>query len=301
MRRPNCRTILWLCALLGLAGCAAAPLVTRLALPERFTVARHQLLIHSDFTLPQHHRMLDELIAQRGEMTRQLAIPASDEPIHVYLFDSSERFASFMKLHHPEFPNRRAFFLESDTRLSVYAQWGDRMAEDLRHEVAHAYLHAVVPGLPLWLDEGLAEYYEVPRTQRGLNRAHVERLADRMRRHAWQPDLKKLERLRDDRDLDQDEYAESWAWVHFMLESRPETAEMLRSHLTALRTVGQPEPPTPKMQHLNPDAKPRERQPPDPLSAVIEKAVEQPAQALQEHIGGLAPYMKGKQHQMTSE
>lgn len=270
MRWPSCRTTVSLCALLALAGCAAAPLVQRLTLPERFTAARHQLLLHSDFPLPQHHRMLDELIAQRGELVRQLGVPASDEPIHLYLFESGDRFNSFMRLHHADFPNRRAFFIESDTRLSVYAQWGDRLAEDLRHEVTHAYLHAVVPGLPLWLDEGLAEYYEVPRTRRGLNQAHVERLADRIRRNAWQPDLKKLERLRDDRELDQDEYAESWAWVHFMLESRPETAELLRAHLAKLRA----------------------REQTAPLSATLETVVERPEQAVWEHIRALAPYVK---------
>ena len=54
--------------------------------------------------------------------------------------------------------HRRAFFVETDTQLSVYAQWGDRVAEDLRHEVTHGYLHAVVPNVPLWIDEGLAEF-----------------------------------------------------------------------------------------------------------------------------------------------
>ncbi len=58
----------------------------------------------------------------------------------------------------PSFPARRAFFVETDTRLAVYAYWGDRIAEDLRHEVAHGYLHACVPadsalaGRGLWLN-----------------------------------------------------------------------------------------------------------------------------------------------------
>ena len=77
---------------------------------------------------------------------------------------------SFFRDRYPDFPKRRAFFVETDTQLAVYAQWGDRVAEDLRHEVAHGYLHAIVPSIPLWLDEGLAEYFEVPRGQNGLNR-----------------------------------------------------------------------------------------------------------------------------------
>ena len=73
----------------------------------------------------------------------------------------------YLTRNFPSVPSRRAFFLETDTRLAVYAHWSDRVAEDLRHEVAHGYLHSVVPGLPLWLDEGLAEYFEVPRGQNG--------------------------------------------------------------------------------------------------------------------------------------
>ena len=92
--------------------------------------------------------MFEELTAQRPDLCHRLALPCSDEPIHVYLFETAERFPGFIKLHHPEFPDRRAFFVETDARLLVYAQWGDRVAEDLRHEVAHGYLHSVVPNVP---------------------------------------------------------------------------------------------------------------------------------------------------------
>ena len=92
-------------------------------------------------------------------------------------------------------PTRRAFFVESDTRLAVYAHWSDRVGEDLRHEVAHGYLHSMVPGLPLWLDEGLAEYFEVPRGNNGLNRPHLELLSDMMQYNGWQPNLERLAAL----------------------------------------------------------------------------------------------------------
>ena len=50
-------------------------------------------------------------------------------------------------------------------------------ADDLRHEMTHAYLHAVVPNVPLWLDEGLAKYFELPRQQHGLNQPYVRQVA----------------------------------------------------------------------------------------------------------------------------
>jgi len=248
---PSRCFILVALATLGALGGCAANLVGRWTLPDRYTVAREQLLIHSEFPLPQHHRVFDDLTALRGDLGRRLALPGSDEPIHVYLFETLERFKGFMRLYHPGFPDRRAFFVETDTRLAVYAQWGDRMAEDLRHEVAHAYLHAAVRHLPVWLDEGLAEFCEVPRGQRGVNRPHVERLMMRLQRGQWQPDLARLERLDPAQDLSQDDYAEAWAWVHLLLESRPERAELLRGYLGELCRDGPAEPLAPRLQRLS--------------------------------------------------
>jgi hypothetical protein len=199
---------------------------------------REQLIVHSDFPLPASHRLLEELTARRVDLQEQLGLPLSEEPIHVYLFDSAEDFRTFVGLYHPGFPSRRAFFLETDTRLEVYAQWGDRVAEDLRHEVTHGYLHSVVPNLPLWIDEGLAEYAEAPRGSHGLNPAHIELLRQRLERGSWQPDLVRLEGLDPTRDMSQLDYAESWAWVHFLLESRAECRTILGDYVGELRRNG---------------------------------------------------------------
>lgn len=211
-------------------------------LPARNTLVRDQLVIHSDFPLSAHHRLFEELTAQRADLCRQLALPCSDEPIQVYLFESPQRFEGFMRLHHPEFPDRRAFFVETDAWLSVYAQWGDRMAEDLRHEVTHGYLHSVVPYVPQWIDEGIAKYYEVPRGQRGVNRLLLDRFSARIEREHRQPNLRRLEQFPAVYNMSQDDYAEAWAWVHFLAESRPECLELLRSYLADLRRDGAAQP-----------------------------------------------------------
>jgi len=243
------RSAILTAAMVVLPGGCASRLGERLTLPERFTIARPQLMVHSDVPLPEHHRLLEDLGAQRADLACRLGLPAGDEPIHVYLFETPQRFEDFMRLHHPEFPRRRAFFVETDTRLTVYAQWGDRVGEDLRHEATHGYLHSVVRNLPLWLDEGLAEYYEAPPTRRGANRQHIDRLGELLRRDAWQPDLRQLERIGPPRDMTQDEYAESWAWVHFLLESRPEHAEVLRGYLSDLRREAAPVPLSVRLEH----------------------------------------------------
>jgi hypothetical protein len=204
-------------------------------LPSRTEVLAGQLVIHADFPLAEQHRLVRELEALRPEVSQRLGLPISDEPIHLYLFETPARFEAFVAKQFPTFPARRAFFVETDTSLSVFAAWQDRVAEDLRHETTHGYVHAVVPAVPLWLDEGIAEYFELPRSDQGLHAAHLAHLTGRLLEGTWQPDLAKLEALASAGDLSQDHYAEAWVWVHWMLDTTPERRGLLEHYLADLR------------------------------------------------------------------
>ena len=170
-----------------LIGCRGLPQPASAPTTHKLRVG--QLLITSDFVLTSEHRLVRELTAEREDVGRTLGLPLTDEPIEVYLFSNTDRYRQFLARYFPTVPSRRAFFVETDTSLAVYAHWSDRVAEDLRHEVAHGYLHAAVPGLPLWLDEGLAEFFEVPRGHNGLNRPHVELLSEMTELEEWQPNI----------------------------------------------------------------------------------------------------------------
>jgi len=52
----------------------------------------------------------------------------------------------------------------------------------------------------------------------------------------WSPGLFRLELISDFRDLSQRDYAECWAWVHFMLNSTPEARSVLLTYMQSLRT-----------------------------------------------------------------
>jgi hypothetical protein len=236
-----------------LPACAAVPRVVAPAasanLPSAHTLVLDQLVVYSDEPLPRHHRLLEEVSLQREELLDRLALPRSDEPIYVYLFSSPERFSAFMALYYPNFPPRRAFFVESDTRLVVYAQWGDRTAEDLRHEVTHGYLHSVVPGIPLWLDEGLAEYCETGRGESGFHRAHHELLMKQLA-GGWRPDLARLESLADGLQMSQLDYAECWAWAHFLLNTSLDRREVVAGYVRQIKRTGQVPPFSPHLRRL---------------------------------------------------
>jgi hypothetical protein len=244
----------------AVAACRSLP--QRAPLPQAHQLRIGQLVFHSDFELPADHRLVRDLVQERDDIASTLGLPITNEPIEVYLFRDADRYREYLMRNFPSVPSRRAFFLETDARLAVYAHWSDRMGEDLRHEVAHGYLHAVMPGLPLWVDEGLAEYFEVPRGLDGLNQPHVALLSDLIERDGWKPDLKRLEKLYDAAEMDQRDYAESWAWVYFMLHSPPERRQILTSYFTALRSKGASEPLSKRLAAL-------QAEPEKPLTAYI--------------------------------
>lgn len=221
----------WLLA--AISGCALYR--GGVPIPEGRELLRDQLVIHTDFDLASGHPLLAELDTLREEISSRLALEPSREPIHVYLFKAAPRYQAYVAQHYPHFPSRRAFFIETDTKLSVYAHWGEHAEVDLRHETAHGYLHSMVGNLPLWIDEGLAEYFEVPAANQGLNRPHVDLLIAEHRNGSWQPDMRRLEELTTAGELTQRDYAEAWLWAHLLIETTPERRQLLSGYLRSLR------------------------------------------------------------------
>jgi hypothetical protein len=243
MRRSGAYLYLLIGVAAANAGCLSGPWFPSTAVRRRSgadhafrePLAAGQLIVHADFSLPSGHRMISELTSERQLICDWLGVPPGEEPIHVYLFADEAAYRDHVARKYPGFPDRRAIFVETDVKLAVYAHWSDRVAEDLRHEAAHGYLHSTVPNLPLWLDEGLAEYFEVGRGRRGVNRTHVDYLQGKIAVGGWQPNLARLEQVTQAGEMTQLDYAESWLWVHWLLESPQATPEVLTAYLTALR------------------------------------------------------------------
>jgi hypothetical protein len=211
-------------------------------LPSRTEIVAGQLVIHTDFPLAEQHRIVRDLESLRVDASQQLGLPISDEPVHLYLFENKDRYDAFAARQFPGFPARRAFFVETDTTLSVFAVWQDRVAEDLRHETTHGYVHAVVPTIPLWLDEGVAEFFELPRNEQGVHAAHVAHLQGRLIEGTWRPDLGRMEALATAGEMSQDHYAEAWCWTHWLLRTTPQRRRVLQDYLADLRRDGQTAP-----------------------------------------------------------
>jgi len=219
---------------LACAGCS--PTSNRLATfsaDAGATAVGGQLLVYADFPIGDDNPLLVELVGQREAISQSLAVTIEPRPIRIFLFATRDRYLAHQRQHLAGWPQRRACFVETDGDLAVYAHAGDNVAQDLRHEVAHGYLHAAVAGLPLWLDEGLAEYFELPPEAGGFHRQHLALLADRLH-GGWQPDLSRLEQLTEAGQMRQLDYAEAWAWVYLLLKTEPQRKRMLQDYLQSL-------------------------------------------------------------------
>jgi hypothetical protein len=243
--------------LLAACGCAAVRQPQpAIAGPTNYQAQYGSLDFQSDFPLDAQRALFAELAARREELYRELALAGSSEPVEVYLFANAEAMKAYRQRYCRGMSTRRAFFVQTAERLAVYAQWSERLGDDLRHETTHAFLHAVFSDVPLWLDEGLAVYYETPRGSRGFNPQHLRWLSGAMAGGRWHPDLVRLEQFSPATDMRQADYAESWAWIHFLLQSRPELADLLRHYLADVGHRGHVEPLASRLRRVldNPDA-----------------------------------------------
>jgi hypothetical protein len=199
----------------------------------------------ADFELQRHTPLFRELGNLRDQIARDLKIPAGTTPIYVYLFEDKGRYERFMQAKYPDLPTRRAFFVAQPRRfggteeLMVFTYRGERLQQDLRHELTHALLHSVLKDVPLWLDEGLAEYYEVPPANQGVNFQHLDQLC-RPKQGQPKPNLARIEQFNDVQQMNPGEYREAWAWVHFMLRGQPQAKQVLLQYVQELRTNSRP-------------------------------------------------------------
>lgn len=229
------------CLSVVIAGCQFTG-KKELGLPGRHSIRADQLIVLSDFKLPEKHPLIQDLVKLRTQVSQALSLPFQTEDVTVYLFSDELAYHQYLQAAHPGLPTRRAYFIATEAELAVYTYWGDRIQEDLRHEYTHGLLHAGLKTVPLWLDEGLAEYFEVAGPKPGnIQPDYVRRLTLAIQ-NGWRPDLTRLEALDKIELMHRAEYRESWAWVHFMIHSSPETRQVLLDYIHELQHDRNPEP-----------------------------------------------------------
>lgn len=228
-------------------------------LPGKYATRRGCYVFYHDFDLDRHDPMFAPLEALPDQVYGELKLPPANAVIQVFLFDTQERYERYMfapKIgRYRHLPSRRAYFIAEPRigggtdELKVFTWMGDHIKADLRHELTHALLNGVLKCVPLWLDEGLAGYFELPPANEGINLQHL----DSLRRGPFRPDLTRLEKFDQVRQMEKPEYRESWAWVQFMLRGDPAVRKVLLDYLQTLRSNSNPGPLLPRLQEVLPD------------------------------------------------
>lgn len=207
---------------------------------------------HADFSLDRHAALLDELGSLARDVESLLGTPPPKETVHLFLFEKKATYQAYLKHYFPRVPYRRALFIKGRGPGMVFAYQGLDFEIDVRHECTHAVLHASLERVPLWLDEGLAEYFEMPRDQRGEKHPHrsaVEALVSSGRL----PRLAELEPVSDLSSLGREEYRDAWAWVHFMLHGPPAARQELLEFLKDVQSDADAEPLSRRLKRRLPD------------------------------------------------
>ena len=208
-------------------------------------------VFYHDFDIDRADPLFAELEALPDQVFGELALPPTNAIVQVFLFDTQDRYERYMRAHYAKLPPRRAYMIVEphiggSDDLKVFTWMGEHLRTDLRHELTHALLHSVLKDVPLWLDEGLAGFFELPPNSDGVNAQHLEQMA----RGPFKPDLARLEKLTDVGEMQKPEYRESWAWVHLMLRSNPATKQVLRDYLQTMRATSKPGPLLPRLKDV---------------------------------------------------
>jgi len=169
------------------------------------------------------HTVLIELERLRAYFLQQTGLGVEGRPpVRLIVFRSAEEYAPY-ELR----PTADAYYVGTESRdIIILPAMGDHTIQVAAHELAHVALHANVPQLPPWLNEGLSELFSaVQLTERGnQSGAQVPPRARILENRAWMPlrDLVLLPAdspLREQRETVDLFYSESWALADLLMAS----------------------------------------------------------------------------------
>lgn len=219
--------------------------------------------VKADFKLTYEPKLKKSLAELETDVSEMLRLDLSDERIELCVFADHTRYLKYVTPRVPSAKQRRAFFIKEEQGPGrVYAYRNPYFDIDVRHEATHALLHGTLGFIPPWLDEGLAEYFQIVSDRRVYSNPHLKPLRRQAANGTWKPNLASLEDKHELSDLGSKDYRESWAWVHFMLHGSPEARDLLRKYLADIQA----------------------RNPPASLSAQLERRLTDVDDQLVEHI-----------------
>lgn len=180
-----------------------------------------------------------QLQSVRSEFETRLQLNSTEPDVQVIVFASQQNYRNYLREKLPEAVSRRAIFYQNGSLNQIYTFRHQDLVTDLRHEYTHALLHAALPFVPLWIDEGVAEFFEEQKPVR--DRSSRLKSVKWKSRTGWKPSIRDLERIPAAASMTSDDYRDSWAWIHYLLNN-PSYRKHLTSYLQAISAGEAPGP-----------------------------------------------------------
>lgn len=207
-----------------------------------YSIALGKVVCESNFPLEETAGLQAEIVRLQSDLVGYLGVPESTEKISLCLFRDRTSYIAFICEYFPGAPtDRPALYVKEPGKPGVLmVRRDEKTILNVRHEMVHAYLNAALVNVPIWLDEGLAKYFETPPGERGFRNPFLEKVeSDATSFFASPPSLTRLEKLSRVDQMRIREYRESWAWTHFLIHYSPETQRVLALYLRSLRPEAQ--------------------------------------------------------------
>lgn len=164
-------------------------------------------------------------------------------PTWIYVFKSTSSFHPYRPVQQGKVKSVEGFFYSHPygNYVAINADPRDEPTEIVYHEYLHHVLGNNYPMIPLWLNEGLAEYYSTFQVS-----GNEARIGLPIPEHVFWLQQNAMIPLRDLVSVDTDSrdynegnrrgvfYAQSWAFVHFLLSTTPERREQTATYLRDL-------------------------------------------------------------------
>jgi len=186
--------------------------------------------------LEQYHAVLTSRCAGR-------ALP-SPVPTFIFVFKDERGLAPYQSFPADPPAGSDGYFLQREDAQYIAVSAREEVTRTIYHEYAHAIFATAWPGAPLWLQEGLAEYYSTFRTDAGgiLVGEPLKEHARTLHSTPWLP-FAELMRLDADaavyRDAEKNPifYAQAWILTHFLFHGLHDAgAEAIDRYITLLGT-----------------------------------------------------------------
>jgi len=196
------------------------------------------------FHYQREPKTLPEALGQLRSLPERMAafyrLKLTVKPAHVIIFANRAAYLNHLDKTLPKAPRRTSLFVVRGGNPTILAVDGDSLKRDLLHESVHVinYANFGSENLPLWLDEGTAEWFEADEPQQAM--VHGEMIAtimgDQRKALAVPLKLTSIERITTTIKADALSYAASWAWSRFLGDPATECHRIWLRYLSDMQS-----------------------------------------------------------------